>query len=79
MLQTSSSGATWQLKRPDYPTRGTSILGGRGKFIGTIGGALVLTVLINVLTVENISEAGRMIIQGALILILLIAYASTEQ
>ena len=43
---------------------GTSILGGRGKYIGTIGGALVLTVLINVLTVENISEAGRMMIQG---------------
>ena len=57
---------------------GTSILGGRGKLIGTIGGALVLTVLINVLTVENIPEAGRMIIQGGLILILLIAYASSE-
>ncbi len=58
---------------------GTSILGGRGKFIGTVGGALVLTILVNVLTVENISEAGRMIIEGALILILLIAYAYTEQ
>jgi ribose transport system permease protein len=58
---------------------GTSILGGRGKFIGTIGGALVLTVLINLLTVENITEAGRMMIQGALILILLIAYARAEQ
>jgi ribose transport system permease protein len=58
---------------------GTSILGGRGKFIGTIGGALVLTVLINLLTVENISEAGRMMIQGALILVLLIAYARAEQ
>jgi ribose transport system permease protein len=58
---------------------GTSILGGRGKYIGTIGGALVLTVLVNLLTVENISEAGRMMIQGALILILLIAYASTEE
>ena len=57
---------------------GTSILGGRGKYIGTIGGALVLTVLINVLTVENFSEAGRMMIQGLLILVLLIAYASTE-
>jgi ribose transport system permease protein len=58
---------------------GTSILGGRGKFIGTIGGALVLTILVNVLTVENIPEAGRMIVQGALILILLIAYAYSEQ
>lgn len=58
---------------------GTSILGGRGKYIGTIGGALLLTVLVNVLTVENIPEAGRMMVQGALILMLLIAYASSEQ
>lgn len=58
---------------------GTSILGGRGKFIGTIGGALLLTVLVNVLTVENMPEAGRMIIQGGLILVLLIAYASSDQ
>lgn len=58
---------------------GTSILGGRGKYVGTIGGALVLTILVNVLTVENIPEAGRMIVQGALILILLIAYAYTEE
>jgi ribose transport system permease protein len=58
---------------------GTSILGGRGKFIGTIGGALVLTILVNVLTVENISEAGRMIVQGGLILALLVAYAYSEQ
>jgi ribose transport system permease protein len=58
---------------------GTSILGGRGKYVGTIGGALVLTILVNLLTVENIPEAGRMVIQGGLILILLIAYAYTEQ
>ena len=58
---------------------GTSILGGRGKYVGTIGGALVLTILVNVLTVENIPEAGRMIVQGGLILVLLIAYAYTEE
>jgi ribose transport system permease protein len=58
---------------------GTSILGGRGKVVGTIGGALLLTVLVNVLTVENIPEAGRMMVQGALILVLLIAYASSDQ
>lgn len=58
---------------------GTSILGGRGKLIGTIGGALLLTVLVNVLTVENMPEAGRMMIQGGLILVLLIAYASSDQ
>lgn len=58
---------------------GTSILGGRGKYIGTIGGALVLTILLNVLTVENVSEAARMMIQGGLILALLIAYAYSDE
>jgi ribose transport system permease protein len=58
---------------------GTSILGGRGKFIGTIGGALVLTILLGVLTVENVSESVRMMIQGGLILALLIAYAYSEE
>lgn len=57
---------------------GTSIIGGRGKIIGTIGGALVMTILINLLTVENIAESVRMMIQGGLILALLIAYAVTE-
>ncbi len=58
---------------------GTSILGGRGKFVGTVGGALVLTILVNILTVENIPESGRMVVQGMLILGLLIAYAYTDQ
>jgi ribose transport system permease protein len=57
---------------------GTSIIGGRGKIVGTIGGALVMTILINLLTVENIDESVRMMIQGGLILALLIAYAVTE-
>jgi len=57
---------------------GTSILGGRGKIVGTIGGALVMIILINLLTVENISESVRMMIQGGLILALLIAYSATE-
>jgi ribose transport system permease protein len=58
---------------------GTSIIGGRGKYIGTIGGALIMTILINLLTVENVSEAARMMIQGGLILALLIAYAYAEE
>ncbi|MCO5223237.1 MAG: ABC transporter permease [Thermomicrobiales bacterium] len=57
---------------------GTSIIGGRGKIVGTIGGALVMTILLNLLTVENIDESVRMMIQGGLILALLIAYAVTE-
>jgi ribose/xylose/arabinose/galactoside ABC-type transport system permease subunit len=37
-----------------------------------------MTILINLLTVENIDESVRMMIQGGLILALLIAYAVTE-
>lgn len=53
---------------------GTSILGGRGSYLGTIAGALLLTVIISVLTVFNMSEAGRQVIQGALIIALLLVY-----
>jgi len=54
---------------------GTSILGGRGNYLGTIAGALLLTVLNSVLPVWNIQQAGREVIEGALIVLLLLAYA----
>jgi ribose transport system permease protein len=58
---------------------GTSILGGRGSLVGTVFGALLLNILVNVLTVEKIPEAGRIMVQGALILALLIVYALVEE
>lgn len=58
---------------------GTSILGGRGTLIGTVLGALLLNILVNILVVEQIPEAGRIMVQGALILLLLIVYSVTEQ
>lgn len=54
---------------------GTSILGGKGKYIGTIAGALILTIFVNILTVMQIPDAGRQMVQGGLILVLLLAYA----
>lgn len=54
---------------------GTSILGGRGTYLGTIAGALLLTVITTLLGVWNFSQAGREIVEGALILLLLLAYA----
>lgn len=58
---------------------GTSILGGRGKLVGTILGALLLNILVSILTVEQIPEAGRMMVQGGLILGLLLVYALAEE
>ena len=57
---------------------GTSILGGRGTLFGTILGALLLNILVNILVVEQIPEAGRIMIQGGLILLLLVVYSVAD-
>jgi ribose transport system permease protein len=53
---------------------GTSILGGRGHYLGTIAGAMILTVLTDVLTLMSIPEAGRSILYGLAILAALLIY-----
>jgi len=54
---------------------GTSIVGGKGGYLGSAAGAVMMTVLEDFLTIVNIPEAGRMMAQGALILLLLMMYA----
>jgi len=51
---------------------GTSILGGRGSLIGTIGGVLFITLLTSILSVMQILDAWRNIIFGAIILAMLL-------
>jgi ribose transport system permease protein len=53
---------------------GTSILGGRGGYSGTIVGALILTLLTALLTVLQMPEAVRQILFGAIIVIVAAAY-----
>jgi ribose transport system permease protein len=53
---------------------GTSILGGRGGFGGTIVGALILTVLTALLTVLGLPEPTRQVVFGAIIVIVAAAY-----
>lgn len=53
---------------------GTSILGGRGGFAGTIVGALILTVLTTLLTVLQMPEGVRQILFGAIIVGVAAAY-----
>jgi ribose transport system permease protein len=48
---------------------GASILGGSGHYLGTVAGALILTVLAGLLPILNFDEAARQIIYGAVILI----------
>jgi ribose transport system permease protein len=54
---------------------GTSITGGRGGILGTALGAIILTVIKSILTVLQIPESGRKIVEGLVILTLVNVYA----
>ncbi len=53
---------------------GTSIMGGRGGYAGTIVGALILTVLGALLTSLGYPEAVRQVLFGAIIVVVAAAY-----
>ncbi len=52
---------------------GASILGGRGHYTGTFGGAIFLALLTSVLTAVSVSEATREILFGVVILLAVVA------
>jgi ribose transport system permease protein len=54
---------------------GTSILGGRGHLLGTVAGALLLTLLTALLIAWNLAEGPRQVVLGLLIIVLLLLYA----
>src|SRR5205814_9625294 len=47
---------------------GTSILGGRGNYLGTVAGVILVTLLQSILSVMQIEEYGRHVIYGVVIL-----------
>lgn len=53
---------------------GTSILGGRGSYIGTVAGVILITLLQSILSVMQMPEAGRQIIYGIVIVLMLLLY-----
>ena len=53
---------------------GTSILGGQGRFTGTVIGTVLIVLLASVLSVMQMPEAGRQIIYGLVIIVMLLAY-----
>ncbi len=53
---------------------GTSIMGGRGGYAGTMVGALILTVLTALLTVLGLPEATRQVVFGSIIVVVAAAY-----
>lgn len=53
---------------------GTHILGGRGSYLGTIVGVVLITLLQSILSVAQIPEMGRQVIYGVVIIGMLLIY-----
>ncbi len=53
---------------------GTNILGGRGSYLGTVAGVILITLLQSILSVMQMPEAGRQVIYGVVIIAMLLLY-----
>jgi ribose transport system permease protein len=53
---------------------GTNILGGQGRYTGTVVGTILIVLLQSVLSVMQMPEAGRQIIYGVVIVAMLLVY-----
>ncbi len=51
---------------------GTSIMGGRGGYTGTIAGVGIMMILNSLMTILHMAEAGKQVVQGLLIIVLLV-------
>jgi ribose transport system permease protein len=58
---------------------GTHILGGRGRYSGTVVGVILIILLQSVLSVMQMEEAFRQVIYGAVIIIMLLIYSRSER
>lgn len=50
-----------------------------GGYAGTIAGVLIMTILTSLMTMLNMADAGRQIVQGLIIVILLVAVYSRNK
>jgi ribose transport system permease protein len=58
---------------------GTSIMGGRGTYLGTVLGTILIVLLQSVLSVMQMPDAGRQIIYGGVIIGMLLVYGRQAQ
>ncbi|MBV9567936.1 MAG: ABC transporter permease [Hyphomicrobiales bacterium] len=58
---------------------GTNILGGRGRYLGTLVGVILIVLLNSVLSIMEMPEAGRQVIYGAVIILMLLVYGRGER
>ena len=53
---------------------GTNILGGRGSYLGTVAGVILITLLQSILSVMQMPEFGRQVIYGLVIVVMMLVY-----
>ncbi|TCL68146.1 ABC transporter permease [Rhizobium sp. BK251] len=53
---------------------GTHVLGGKGSYLGTVAGVILITLLQSILSVMQIEESGRQLIYGVVIIAMLLLY-----
>lgn len=58
---------------------GTHILGGRGSYLGTVAGVILISLLASILSVMQMPEAGRQIIYGCVIIGMLLVYGRGQR
>ncbi len=58
---------------------GTNILGGRGRYLGTLIGVVLIVLLNSVLSIMEMPEAGRQVIYGGVIILMLLVYGRGER
>ncbi len=58
---------------------GTSIMGGKGGYLGTVAGAVIIEILLAILTVVQIDQSGKDLIYGIIILGMLLLYAKRKR
>jgi ribose transport system permease protein len=58
---------------------GTHILGGRGSYLGTIAGVILISLLQSILSVMQMPEAGRQVIYGVVIITMLLVYGRGQR
>lgn len=58
---------------------GTNILGGKGNYLGTVAGVILITVLQSILSVMQMPEAYRQVIYGLVIISMLLLYGRSAK
>ena len=58
---------------------GTNIMGGRGTYLGTVLGTILIVLLQSVLSVLQMPDAGRQVIYGGVIIAMLLVYGRQQQ